>query len=222
MRGLSAEALKVGWQVVKYRTMAGTFNLVTGGISSLVTSNQQLNASLAAVKGNLATAFAPIWNAVLPAIQAAVSAIATLTNYVANMMANLFGVTVNGAKENAEALAGMAGAAGGAGSAMEKLKRDGADFDVLHKVSQNTASGGGGAAGEIGTDFGGVSQTEIPGWMKQVQTVIENITGGLKALKQNFLDAWNMDGVGERITEAWGGIRDRVLEMYVTDRKSVV
>ena len=128
MRGLSSEALKVGWQVVKYRTMSGTFNVVTKGIAGLVTSNQQLNASLAAVKGNLATAFAPIWDAVLPAIQAAANAIATLTNYVANMMSNLFGVTVSGAKQSAESLAGMAGAAGSAGSAREKLKRDGADL----------------------------------------------------------------------------------------------
>lgn len=214
-RGLSSEVMRTAWRITKIQAVRGVLNGLGTGISSLAAADAGLSASLAQVRGNLTTAFAPIWNAVLPAIQAAISAIATLTNYVANMMANLFGVTVSGAKQSAESLAGMAGAAGSAGSAMEKLKRDGADFDVLHKVSQNTASGGG-ASGEIGTDFGGVSQTEIPGWMKQVQTVIENITGGLKALKQNFLDAWNMDGVGERITEAWGGIRDRVLEMYVT------
>lgn len=217
-RGLSSEVMKTAWRITKIQAVRGVLNGLGTGISSLAAADAGLSASLAQVRGNLATAFAPIWNAVLPAIQAAVNAIATLTNYVANMMANLFGVTVSGAKQSAESLAGMAGAAGGAGSAMKKLKRDGADFDVLHKVSKDTASGGGGGSSSdsIGTDFGGVSQTEIPGWMKQVQSILENITGGLKALKQNFLDAWNMDGVGERITEAWGGIRDRVLEMFVT------
>ena len=216
MKKLSAEALKVGWQVVKYRTMSGAFNLLTGGISTLITSNKSLNASLATVKGNLATAFAPILNAALPAIQAVISAIATLTNYVANMMASLFGVTVSGAKKSAESLNNMAGAAGGTGSAMKKLKREGADFDVLHKVNSNEDSPGGGSSGSIGTDFGGVAEAKIPGWMKQVQSCFENITDGLKRLKENFLDAWNMDGVGERITAAWAGIRDRILGMFVT------
>ena len=219
-RGLSSEVMKTAWRITKIQAVRGALNGLSTGISALVTADAGLSASLAQVRGNLATAFAPIWNAVLPAIQAAISAIATLTNYVANMMANLFSVTVSGAKQSAESLAGMAGAAGSAGSAMEKLKRDGADFDILHKVSQNTASGGGGGgggtSGGIGTDFGGLTKTEIPDWMKKVQTVIENITDGLKRLKDGFLDAWNMDGVGERITAAWTGIRDRVLDMFVT------
>lgn len=218
-RGLSSEVMKTAWRITKIQAVRGALNGMSAGISALVTADAGLSASLAQVRGNLATAFAPIWNAVLPAIQAAISAIATLTNYVANMMATLFGVTVTGAKQSAEALGGMAGAAGGAGSAMEKLKRDGADFDILHKVNDNTASSGGGggsAAGGIGTDFGGVTKAEIPDWMKKVQTVLENITDGLKRLKDGFLDAWNMDGVGERITAAWTGIRDRVLDMFVT------
>lgn len=205
-------------KLVIFKILRSIINVVGEAISALVTNNSSLSKSLAQIKGNLATAFAPIWNAVLPAIQAAISAIATLTNYVANMMAALFGVTITGAKQSAEAMNSMAGAAGGAGSAMEKLKRDGADFDILHKVNDNTASSGGGgsAAGDIGTDFGGVAKAEIPDWMKKVQTVIENIMDGLKRLKDGFLDAWNMDGVGERITEAWAGIRDRVLDMFVT------
>lgn len=218
-RGLSSEVMKTAWRITKIQAVRGVLNGLGTGISSLAAADAGLSASLAQVRGNLATAFAPIWNAVLPAIQAAISAIATLTNYVANMMATLFGVTINGAKQSAEALGSMAGAAGGAGSAMEKLKRDGADFDILHKVNDNTASSGGGggsAAGGIGTDFGGVAKAEIPDWMKKVQTVIENITDGLKRLKDGFLDTWNMDGVGERITAAWTGIRDRVLDMFVT------
>lgn len=216
-RGLSSEVMKTAWRITKIQAVRGALNGLSTGISALVTADDGLSASLAQVRGNLATAFAPIWNAVLPAIQAAISAIATLTNYVANMMATLFGVTINGAKQSAEALGGMAGAAGGAGSAMEKLKRDGADFDILHKVSDNTASSGGGSSSNgIGTDFGGVAKAEIPDWMKKVQNVLENITDGLKRLKDGFLDAWNMDGVGERITAAWTGIRDRVLGMFVT------
>lgn len=206
-------------KLVIFKILRSIINVAGEAISALVTNNSSLAKSLAQIKGNLATAFSPIWNAVLPAIQAAISAIATLTNYVANMMATLFGVTITGAKQSAEAMNSMAGAAGGAGSAMEKLKRDGADFDILHKVNDNTDSSGGGggsAAGGIGTDFGGVTKSEIPDWMKKVQTVIENITDGLKRLKDGFLDAWNMDGVGERITAAWAGIRDRVLGMFVT------
>lgn len=214
MKRLSSEALKVGWQVVKYRTMAGAFNLLTGGISTLITSNERLNASLAVIKGNLATAFAPVWNAVLPALQAAANAVATLTNSLANMMAGLFGVTISAAKNSAQQVAGAAGAAG---SAMDKLKRKGADFDILHKVENTSASGGGGgASGSVGTDFSGVSEAEVPGWMKQVQSILKNTADGLKSLKQNFIDAWNMDGVGERITAAWAGIRDRILGMFVT------
>ncbi len=214
MKKLSAEALKVGWQVVKYRTMSGAFNLLTGGISTLITSNERLNASLAVIKGNLATAFAPVWNAVLPALQAAANAVATLTNSLANMMAGLFGVTISAAKNSAQQVAGAAGAAG---SAMDKLKRKGADFDILHKVEDTSASGGGGgASGSVGADFGGVSEAEVPGWMKQVQSILKNTADGLKSLKQNFIDAWNMDGVGERITAAWAGIRDRILGMFVT------
>jgi len=76
------------------------FNVLRRGLTKLyngfmdcLKSNDQFSTSLAQVKGNLMTAFAPIYEAIMPAINTLMGALVSLTNVFANFIATIFGKT---------------------------------------------------------------------------------------------------------------------------------
>ena len=81
----------------------GIVALSKGLLSSLKT-NEQFASSLNQIKVNLLTAFYPIYQAVLPAINALMNALARLSGYMASFVANLFGTTYSAAKKGAQGL----------------------------------------------------------------------------------------------------------------------
>ena len=81
----------------------GVVALSKGLLSSLKT-NEQFASSLNQIKVNLLTAFYPIYQAVLPAINALMNALARLSGYMASFVANLFGTTYSAAKKGAQGL----------------------------------------------------------------------------------------------------------------------
>lgn len=125
--------------------------------------NAQFANSLAQIKTNLLVAFMPIYNAVLPALNALMSALATVTAYIASFVNALFGSTYKagfGAAKNLQSSIGamkdMGKASTGAGKAIKKAGKEAkgalAGFDQLNilqfpKDSDSDPGGGGGAGG---------------------------------------------------------------------------
>lgn len=147
-----------------FNVLSQGFRSVQQGITGMAESDSQLKASLAGVQGNLLTAFAPLWQTVLPMVRAVTAALASLAGMIAQVMAALFGTTTSAAQKSAAAYSKQASAATGSAGATKKAaeeakkaQREAMDFDILHKVSDNSSedssSGGGGGAG-VGSDFG--------------------------------------------------------------------
>ena len=133
-----------------FNVLSKGFQAVQQGIAGVVESDSQLKASLAGIQGNLLTAFAPLWQTILPMVRAVTAALANLAGMITQVMAALFGTTTSAAQKSASAYYKQAAAAGSSTSASKKAreeakkaKRDAADFDILHKVDKSTDSGGG-------------------------------------------------------------------------------
>ena len=88
-----------------------------------INADKQMSASLAQIRGNLLTAFAPIYSFVLPAIRALLSWLAKLTAVISSVFGAIFGQTAPQAQANAKALYQQASATSAAGDAAEKAKR---------------------------------------------------------------------------------------------------
>lgn len=129
----------------------GVANFI-GWLGRVVAADSQVSASLAAVRQNLLTAFAPIYNAVLPAIQTLVGWLVTATQAISNFINALFGMTGKQATSIANKIGGIGGAAGGSAKQVNELL---ASFDELNKLGSGGGSGGGGGGGGSGGGGGG-------------------------------------------------------------------
>ncbi len=214
IKGFAGGLAKAFGQVLKYRTACAVFESLSETMLGVAKSDSVLNANLGKIQGNLLTAFAPVINAILPMLRTLSSAIATVTAQFASMMAALFGTTVQAAASTASK---VNAAATGASS---KLKRSVMSFDKLNKVDSKDSGGGGGSSTGIDPTFSG-ENVGVPPWMKKIQEGFKNLGEGCKALKENFLEAWNMDGVGDRITAAFGNIGNRLLDCWVNITGSI-
>ena len=146
-----------------FNVLSKGFQAVQQGITGMIEGDSQLKASLASLQGNLLTAFAPLWQTILPIVRAVTAALAQMAAMVAQVMASLFGTTTAAAQKSAQAYYKQAGAASSSASASKKAaeaaKREAADFDVLHKLGDNStdsSGSGGGVTPDLTTD---ISQT---------------------------------------------------------------
>lgn len=183
-----------------FNVLSKGFQAVQQGITGMIEGDSQLKASLAGIQGNLLTAFAPLWQTILPIVRAVTAALASLAAMVAQVMASLFGTTTAAAQKSAQAYYKQAGAASSSASASKKAaeaaKREAADFDILHKVDKSDNSSGGGVTPDLTTD---ISQTG---------SFVDKLTNAIKD------DDWYKVGeiFAEKLNEAmeaipWEGIQ---------------
>ncbi|MDF2804103.1 MAG: hypothetical protein K0S61_4006, partial [Anaerocolumna sp.] len=92
----------IGMFIKSMFTWGMIFPMVIGGITTLGTFlgstlmvNAQFANSLNQIKSNLYTAFMPIYEAILPALNSLMSSLATATAYIASFISQLFGTTYN-------------------------------------------------------------------------------------------------------------------------------
>lgn len=166
----------------KMSRLVGTamvFSLIRSGLSSLskkfislLKTNDQFSNNLNQIKANLMTAFAPIYNACLPAINSLMNAISKVTGTLAVFISGLFGKTASQAKENAKALYDQANAQTAVNEAQENL----ASFDKLEVNSDDSSSSSSGTSQGDKIDFSG----EI-----QVSQKLLDILNGIKDFVSN-------------------------------------
>ena len=178
-----------------FNVLSKGFQAVQQGITGMIEGDSQLKASLASLQGNLLTAFAPLWQTILPIVRAVTAALAQLAAMVAQVMASLFGTTTAAAQKSAQAYYKQAGAASSSASASKKAaeaaKREAADFDILHKVDKSDSSGGGGGVTpDLTTN---ISQTgsfvdkltnaiKDDDWYKVGEIFAEKLNGAMEAI----------------------------------------
>lgn len=187
-------------------TAVFVFNLIRKGLRQLqeglysaLKQNDQFVNSLAQIKGNLLTAFQPIYNAVLPAINALMSALARITAYVAVFTNAVFGKSIKQSQAAAAAMKDQAKATAAAGKA---AKNASSSIDELNVVSEDTSGAG---AGIEDIDFSAITVPETA-W-------IDEFAQKLKELIPDLDYFYNLGlSVGEKIVEGlqaipWDAIR---------------
>lgn len=155
----------IGKKVDKLKTrmtrLIGTvaiFNLIRSGLTnlrngfaSLLKQNDGFSSSLNQIKANLMTAFAPIYNACLPAINSLMNALSKVTGTLAVFVSGLFGTSLEDAKKQAE---GLSKSLDDTAKSGEKASGSLASFDNLEVIADNSSSSGG-SASDSGLDYSG-------------------------------------------------------------------
>lgn len=156
----------VGKKVDKFKnkmtrliSTAMVFSIIRSGLTSLSRSmlqilktNTDFSSSLNQIKANLMTAFAPIYNACLPAINSMMSALAKLTGTLSIFIAGLFGKSIKQTTNEAKKLS----------SSLKDVKNSGqaaadslASFDKLEVNNDNKTSSGSNSGGIENIDYNG-------------------------------------------------------------------
>lgn len=177
------------------------------GFVSLLKQNDDFSSSLNQIKANLMTAFAPIYNACLPAINSLMNTLSKLTGTIAVFVSGLFGTSLEDAKNQAE---GLSKSLDDTAKSGEKASGSLASFDNLEVIADNTSSGSGTSSGNNNNvDYSGeitYSQklldilNKISKWVTDNSEIvigfIGGVTGALVALKLLGLDPIRSLGIG--------------------------
>lgn len=117
------------------------FNVISRGFtalqqqaSKLLRSNNQFNSSLAKTKGNLITAFTPIYQYILPAVNKLMDITAKATAYIAAFISALTGKTTKDTAKAAEELYNQATATDKLAQSTDKASKSLASFDEINKI----------------------------------------------------------------------------------------
>ena len=176
-------------KVFIFTMIAKALRAMRSVLLNTINADKQMFASLAQIRGNLLTAFAPIYSFVLPAIRTLLSWLAKLTAVISSVFGAIFGQTASQAQANAKALYQQANATSAAGDAAEKAKRQLSGLDEMNRWESNDSSGGGGGGGgSAAPDFSGVSQVKLP---DNVQAGLAKIGEALRSIIESLKRIWD-------------------------------
>lgn len=135
------------------------------GIWDVMNQNEAFQKSLNDVKANLAIAFTPIINTVMPILTKLMQGVATVSKYVAGFIAGLFGQTYQQAANATKKLKGTS-------AEVKKAKQSLAGIDEINTLSSNEDSKT--DSESSGVDFSGLdmSEPEYPDWAKSLKDSI--------------------------------------------------
>ena len=158
---------------------------------STIGADKQMSTSLAQIRGNLISAFAPIYNYILPAIRTLLAWIAKLTAVVSVFINSLFGKTASQADASAKALYNQASATEAAGDAAEKAKKQLSGLDEMNRWESNDSSGGGGGGSSgIAPKFDLSDQVDT-GKIGKIAAVVRELSPYVAAVAAGFA-AWKI------------------------------
>jgi len=212
-------------RIMRLVTAVFVFNIIRRGlrglqqyIFGLLQTNADFVESLNAIKVNLAVAFQPIFEAILPALNALMAALARVTAYLAAFISLLFGSSYARSKAAAAALNKEKEALKGVGGAAKEAGKELASFDQINKLTADNAGGGGGGGGGSFGDL--IDSFEDPdldlSWMdefiKKLKELVpdldyfenlgrgmaERIIRGLYGINWEWIQIW-ADSLGQKL-----------------------
>ena len=157
---------------------------------STIGADKQMSTSLAQIKGNLISAFTPIYNYILPAIRTLLAWLAKLTAVVSVFINSLFGKTASQADASAKALYNQASATAAAGDAAEKTKKQLSGLDEMNRWESKDSSGGGGGSSGAAPKFDLSKQVDA-GKIGKIAAVVRELSPYVAAVAAGFA-AWKI------------------------------
>lgn len=190
--------------LVVYQLIGGAITKLASGMMSALKTNDQFSASMNQIKVNLMTAFYPIYTAILPAVNALMSALAQLTGQFASFIAGLFGTNYEAAKAGASSLYDNVQAMNETGSSADKAKekvkkfqKQLMGFDQINKLTfddgEDDSKDEDTKTPSIDFDNATGSYT-TPKWMLDIQRLLQDFF-------KPFQDAWRNQG--QKVIAAW-------------------
>ncbi|MDP4144485.1 MAG: hypothetical protein Q8936_08395 [Bacillota bacterium] len=208
----------IKWGIVFPAIISG-LGAMASFVGSTFMTNTQFANSLNQIKSNLMTAFMPIYQAVLPAVNTLMNALSRITAYIASFTSQLFGKTYESsfgaaksmqyaigaynqtekqAKKTAESLGGVGksakSAADAAKKAGEETKKGLAGFDQINKLSDSSSKAPTPAGDGVITPITPMAN------MAPIEAATKEWVDGFKkilaTLFQPFRNAWAKDGAG--------------------------
>ena len=204
---------------VIYKALRGLISY-TG--SALMT-NQQFVHSLNQIRSNLMVAFMPIYQAALPALNALMSGLATVTAYIATFISAIFGKTYQQSFNAAKGLVAAKTAMGAYGKTAKKAGEEAkgalTGFDEINQLDldkgkDDDGGGGGSGAPEMVMPDIDVSPASVAG--KAIEELVAKTKAVLATIFQPFKNAWMKDGEGvvEEFKRAIEGTKGTLKNFY--------
>ncbi|MCM1104937.1 MAG: hypothetical protein NC409_12625 [Clostridium sp.] len=166
------------------------FNLLRQGISSLraqisncLKTNNDFSASLSTVKTNLQVSFAAVYQAVLPALNALMRAVAAVTTAFAVMVSSLFGSSYSASLKAAQGIQAATKAVNGYSAAADAAQSF--SFDETHNISKPDSGSG---------TSGSSDMMEMPEISGDTEGTIAKIKEQLKTLFEPMRTSWDTHG----------------------------
>lgn len=141
------------------RIASGMFGRLRSVISSYISQNEELNASVTAMKNQMGEALAPAINLVLKAMQQLMPAVTAVSRGISSIMSALFG-------EISAASSAIKSTAADAAKAAESLETYG--FDEITKVSDDEQGEASSASHDQTTEQSALVK-KLTGWIKQLK-----------------------------------------------------
>lgn len=148
-------------QVFVFALLYKAFHGLSSYMGSALKTNNEFMHSLGQIRTNLQVAFMPIYQAILPALNALMRGLATVTAYIASFISAIFGKTYKQSYQAAQGLNAARTAMEGYGGAAKKAAKDAkkaslglAGFDEINTLNfqddSDDADAGAGAGGKSG------------------------------------------------------------------------
>ncbi|MGM1047599.1 MAG: phage tail protein [Bacillota bacterium] len=197
---------------VLYKAIRGFNDYMMGALKT----NAQFAASLNAIQTNLRVAFQPIYEAILPAINALMSFLAKATAYIAAFISALFGKTYQQSYQAAKGIETAKKAMEGYGKKAKKAGKEAkgalAGFDELNTLdfSKNDAGvddGGGGGGGSKGFEMQ-MPDMDITGIQAKMDELAAQVKAAFDSAWKGVKSGWDwlVSTFGPSFQAAWGEI----------------
>lgn len=203
-------------------------NLIYKGIRGLINymnsalkTNKNFVSSLNTVKTNLRVAFQPIYDFILPALNALIQSVARVTTYIASAISALFGKSYKQSYDSAKGIETAKKAMDGYGASAKKAKGQLMGFDEVNQLDISDDEAGEGFEMEMPdtstVDMTGVEkfkeimasifepfkkawETEGLNTINAAKYALDSLKGVIGAIGKSWLDVWT-NGTGQKILE---------------------
>lgn len=135
----------VGSRILKLAQYTFVFSVITKGFRAIrraaidyINTSYELTSSLAQVRGNLITAFQPIWEFILPYLIKFTQWLANATAYISSFISSLFGKTEQSSRNNARALQEQIALSKESSKSLKKQKKNTDDLTKANKKNYDS------------------------------------------------------------------------------------
>ncbi len=219
---------RIAKQVLVFSVLYKGIRTLQQYMGSVMKTNDQFTHSLNQVKTNLQVAFMPIYQAILPALQAFMNWLAKATAYIAAFISAIFGKTYKQSYKAAQGINTARAAMDGFGASSKKAAKEAkeanrqlASFDEINTIADSSAGSDAGGTGG-GGGAGGIAPLTPPDMdVTGIQAKMDKLASGIRntfsktweAIKKGW--QWTVDTFGPSLKNAWGNIAPE-LEKWVS------